>query len=122
MEPGVHDGEELVLNKLKSIGRGDIVVYKQTYNSQDYELIARVIAIPGDRLSIVNGQILIDGQRDKKIPIDIVYGLKKQPYDMPELLIPANKYFIMKDNTSTSYDSRNYGPIDRTKIIGVFDK
>ena len=88
-----------------------------TEERSDQNFVKRVIAGPGDRLRIVDGQVFRNGQ-----PL-------REPYARPcesgpdcsftgEITIPEDAYFMMGDNRGASDDSRSWGPIKREWIIG----
>jgi signal peptidase I len=107
--------------------RGDIIVFVENglYGLNDSgsdQLIKRVIGLPGDRVVIKNGYVTIydkahpNGFRpDKTLP----YG-KVIPYTSGniDLVVPANEVFVMGDNRGDSLDSRIFGPVPVSNIIG----
>jgi signal peptidase I len=128
----------------RAIRRGDIIVFKFPYEDHS-DYVKRVIGLPGDRLRIIGGQVFIDGNRlvepyvihdpamedpfgEDFPPTDRYYlsiGLPPQwaarledYVDRGELVVPANKYFVMGDNRDQSSDSRYWGFVDRGAIIG----
>jgi signal peptidase I len=107
--------------------RGDIIFFVENglYGLNDSgsdQLIKRVIGLPGDRVVIKNGYVTIydkahpNGFRpDKTLP----YG-KVIPYTSGniDLVVPANEVFVMGDNRGDSLDSRIFGPVPVSNIIG----
>ena len=92
--------------------RGDIIVFSPPYpNNPDY--VKRVIAIPGDKIHIKNGRILIN---DTIFQEPFVSNIGN--YSMHSITIPPGKVFVLGDNRSFSEDSRSFGPIDRQNIVG----
>ncbi len=80
--------------------------------------IKRIVAGPGDRLSIRNGHRVVNGVEVKESFINLCEG-SGPPCDMPKTVtIPPNDYFMMGDNRSASDDSRFWGPVPRAWIIG----
>jgi len=119
--------------------RGDIVVFKPpkgadlntcgvnhpgnqacpepTEDKSDTNFIKRVVAVPGDRLSVRRGHVLINGkQQDEefaRMSADCATcNLEK------EIEIPPDHYFMMGDNRGESADSREWGPVPKKWIIG----
>ena len=121
--------------------RGDIVVFKppagadnNTCGASDYDeqsqacpeptgrrsdtnFIKRIVGLPCDRLSVRDGQVFIDGRRQRETYIrpdgacDIC--------DLPtEITIPKGMYFMMGDNRGESADSREWGPVPKKWLIG----
>ncbi|MDE2669619.1 MAG: signal peptidase I [Chloroflexota bacterium] len=94
--------------------RGDIIVFESSAGSGN-DLIKRVIALPGERIAIVQGRVYINGQ------------LLNEPYiteawsdTRPEILIPARHYYVLGDNRNSSQDSRSgrIGLVPRERIVG----
>ena len=80
--------------------------------------IKRLIGRPGDRVSIANFEVFVN---DKAIPQPYLESsLTKKTFSrfMTEITIPENKLFVMGDNRDNSNDSRFFGLIDRSDIIG----
>ena len=128
----------------REIRRGDLVVFKYRYEDHpDY--IKRVIGVPGDHLRIVLGRVFINGKLLRE-PYAVHEGFNSDagtdtfppldPYSMKvgllpqwaaeiqdyiqddELVIPANRYFVMGDNRDDSQDSRYWGFVDRSAVTG----
>lgn len=118
MMPGLADQERIFINKFvyrfESINRGDIVVFHYPHDpSKSY--IKRVVAVPGDRVEIEDGQLYVNGKlvRETYIP---------QEYEdfrsYPETVVPPAHYFVLGDHRNLSNDSRDFGPVDSTYIYG----
>jgi signal peptidase I len=121
MNPTLVQRDRVLVNKLSyhfhDVHRGDIVVFKRPPGETDpkiKDLIKRVIALPGDTVEGRDGQILIDG-RTLKEP----YLAKNSPMgDFRPLTIPKGHYWVMGDNRGNSKDSRAFGPIAKSLIVG----
>ncbi len=65
MLPTLHDGEFVLVNKMAYVTgsptRGDIIVFRST-TTKDLDLIKRVIGLPGDKITVRNGQVRVNGQ------------------------------------------------------------
>jgi signal peptidase I len=121
MEPTLKVHDRVLVNKLSyhlhSVHRGDIVVFKappEERTAQIKDLVKRVIGLPGDTIEARGGHVYIDDR------------LLSEPYlpkgtitnDLPKETVPANSYFMMGDNRTESSDSRVFGPIKRSALIG----
>jgi signal peptidase I len=94
------------------------VCLKATRQKADVNFIKRVVAGPGDRLSIRNGHVILNGKRQKEPFIRPCEGGAGE-CDFPrEVTIPADTYFMMGDNRGSSDDSRYWGPVPRKWIVG----
>lgn len=122
MSPELKNGNIVLLNKLAyDIGkpkRGDVIAFRPNGIEGSHASIKRVIGLPGETISLNNGEILIDGN-----PIE-------EDYKTTEILIPGileeavtlgkNEYFVLGDDRQNSEDSRmpNIGLVDIDDIDG----
>jgi signal peptidase I len=105
--------------------RQQIVIFKPPYGGPEQaDLIKRVIGLPGDRVEIHGGAVWINGRRLEE---DYTTGPTENPF-RSELLpgfhglpltVPPDQYFVMGDNRGNSYDSRYWGCVARSSIIGT---
>ena len=78
------------------------------------EFIKRVIGLPGERVEIVDNQVLIDG-----VPIDEPYlKIGSVMPDFGPILVPPGQMFVMGDNRNASQDSRYFGAVPTDTIVG----
>jgi signal peptidase I len=118
------DNDYLIANKidyrLHAPQRGDIIILRPpSDNSRDF--IKRVIALPGEKLLILNGVVYINGHRldEPYLPEAWIQLNNWTGPDGPAgSVIPPNQYFVMGDNRNRSQDSRIFGPISRDRIDG----
>jgi signal peptidase I len=118
MLPRLEDEDRLFINKFayqfEKIQRGDVVVFYYPHDeSKSY--IKRVIALPGDTLSIDHGVVSVNG---KALHEPYVPDRYKDDRSLPERVIPPNEYFVMGDHRTISSDSRDFGPVPRNLIYG----
>jgi signal peptidase I len=89
-----------------------------TKQRSDVNYIKRVVAGPGDKLSIQDGHVILNGERQKE---DFIKpcppGNSNCTFD-GTITIPADHWFMMGDNRGESDDSRFWGPVPRDWIIG----
>ncbi len=118
MLPRLEDHDRLFINKFvyhfASIHRGDVVVFHYPRDPVK-SYIKRVIAVPGDRLRIDRGQVILNG---KALPEPYVPEEYRDLKSAPEMVVPEDTYFMMGDHRSISSDSREFGPVDRDLIYG----
>ncbi len=82
--------------------------------SQPY--IKRVVGMPGDRIAVQDGRVIRNG---KRVPEPFAAPCGGGPAcDLDAIVIPAGHYFLMGDNRGNSDDSRYWGPVLRSQIIG----
>lgn len=117
MEPNLHDSQYILVNKTaywfgQSPERGDVIVF-QAPDQPEYDRIKRVIGLPGETVEVKkDGSVYIDGQFIEE-PYVVKPGGVSGTWEVPD-----NEYFVMGDNRTVSYDSRNGGPIPRGNIVG----
>lgn len=123
MEPDFHTGDYILTSrvtyKMRRPERGDIIVFRAPKNP-DIEYIKRVIGLPGDSILITNTNIYVN-----KILITEPYiadktNLWEQGFikDNVPFNVPDDELFVMGDNRPRSSDSREFGPIPTSSIIG----
>src|SRR5205085_11841230 len=120
MLPTLQEQDRVLVNKLSydlhDVHRGDIVVFKgpEQAKGQVKDLIKRVIGLPGDTVEAHDGQIFVNSQ-----PLSEPYlgpGITTGPLEPQH--IAAHHYWVMGDNRGNSKDSRFFGAIDKSLIIG----
>jgi signal peptidase I len=87
------------------------------HQASSQTFIKRVVGLPGDRISIVDGHVLRDGAREKDSYIARCAGSGSCTFPST-ITVPRNEYFMMGDNRGESDDSRFWGPIPKSWIIG----
>jgi signal peptidase I len=120
MVPTLKIHDRVLVNKLSyklhDIHRGDIVVFTKpkTEESDIKDLVKRVIALPGESVEGRDGHIYIDGKllKEPYLPDGIVTStFAAQP-------VPSNSIWVMGDNRPESRDSRYFGPIPESSVVG----
>lgn len=113
MLPTLQPGEFVLVNKMAyemgDFERGDIVVF---HYSPEEDYIKRVIGLPGDEVTVGNGQVVVNGQ------------LLNEPYISapPQYTgtwnVPDGSLFVLGDNRNQSSDSHRWGFIEEDSVIG----
>jgi len=118
MMPTLEDQERVFINKfvykLEPIERGDVIVFRYPRDpSKSY--IKRVIAVPGDRVKILEGVVYVNGRRLAEPYLPEEY---EDVRSYNEALVPEHSYFVLGDHRNLSNDSRDFGPVDKDFIYG----
>lgn len=123
MEPNFFDHEYLIIDEIsyrfKEPVRGDIVVFKYPRDPSQY-FIKRVIGLPGDTVEIVDGKIKIyNKEHPNGLALDET-GYLDQDRTVPNrtTTLKDHEYYLMGDNRAASLDSRIFGPVDRSYLVG----
>ncbi|MEM7049586.1 MAG: signal peptidase I [Acidobacteriota bacterium] len=173
MRPTILEGERIFVNKLAydlkvpftrvrllewdDPQRGDVVVLYSPAGKKK-RLVKRVVGLPGDRISMINGRVQINGElasyrpfgpeehelalgldqevllddgqvfwetmeNDESHPViwremDAGFGRRARFRTFGPTVVPEGSYFVMGDNRDNSSDSRAFGFVDRTLIVG----
>lgn len=142
MEPTLIENDQLIVEKLSYTfsepQQGDIVVFidelyvddsvsarfKRLYDDMlskinreegHLRLVKRVIGVPGDVIEIKDGLVYRNGEALVEDYITVLTGAKTMEYP---LTVPEGQYFVLGDNRTVSYDSRDFGCIPAEKIEG----
>ncbi len=122
MEPNLHDQERLMVDKWTYMfhppARGDVVVFvAPPQPTLDY--VKRIVAIPGDTLTIRNTTVIVDGVTLNEAYINPAnQGNPFAEKRIENMVIPPGDYFVLGDNRANSSDSRDWGLLPRNNIIG----
>ena len=131
MEPTLHgcpgcNDDHVLVDKISydvhGVRVGDIVVFHKPENAQVPEdvLIKRVIALGGDRISMRHGRVYINGGLlpESYLNKDHSCYASDPAETFAARTVPAGDVFVMGDNRCNSEDSREFGPIKTSSIIG----
>jgi len=116
MEGSLTNNEYVLVNKLAYLfhapERGDVIVFHFPQDTTK-DLIKRVIGLPGDVVTVTASTVQVDG-------VLLHEPYVKTPYNpiSQQWTVPANDYFVMGDNRQVSYDSRDWGFVPKSYIIG----
>jgi signal peptidase I len=115
MLPTLQPNEFLMINKLayrfSDVERGDIIVFHYPQNPvEDY--IKRVIGIPGDTVSVMEGVVYVNGQA-----LDEPY-IAAPPTYTGQWSVPEGEVFVLGDNRNQSSDSHHWGDVPLQNIVG----
>jgi signal peptidase I len=105
-------------------GRGEIVVLNPPtgYQRDGTPFIKRVIGLPGDRVQLVDGTVVVNGTKLNEPYIFSEDGVR-QPTEptgggLSEWIVPPGQLFVLGDHRENSEDSRVFGTVDLASIVG----
>jgi len=130
MVPSFSNGDYLLVDELsyyfRGAHRGEVVVFKYPKDeTQSTYFIKRVIGVPGDRVVIKDGHVVI---YNDKYPEGLTLSEKYIPPSTPTLARPngqddfklgPGEYLVLGDNRNQSFDSRDWGILRSDEIIGL---
>jgi len=123
MEPTFVEGQYIftskVTYKMRKPIRGDVIVFHSPKN-KDIEFIKRIIGLPGETVLIESNEIYINGVRIDENYISAKTSLipGSQISEGVPLTIPEDSLFVMGDNRPRSSDSREFGTIQISSVVG----
>jgi signal peptidase I len=118
MMPTLQNSEYILVDKaeyyLHAPRRGDVIVFVAPPDtSTDY--VKRIIGLPGDSIRVMqNGVVYVNGVRINEPYVNDL----DNPYGQVTYTLKTNQYFVLGDNRGDSSDSRAWGPVPRSYIIG----
>jgi signal peptidase I len=126
MENTLMPSQYVLVDKLspqfQDYSRGDIIVFTPpkgwSHDESNTPFIKRVIGVPGDTIDIHDGRVFVND-----LPIDEPYVFNHELTAVPDVnvhvwVVGEGKLFVMGDHRSASEDSRQFGPIERSTVIG----
>lgn len=123
MEPNFYDHEYLVIDeisyRLGEVQRGDVVVFKYPEDTKQY-FIKRIIGLPGETIRIKEGKIsIINKERPAGFFLDEnSYLPSVYTQGDIDITLGPDEYYVLGDNRTASLDSRIFGSVGRSNIIG----
>ncbi len=137
MEPTLMINDRIIVDKLSyhlhGVHQGDIVVFstppaENCGGPPVSDLVKRVIGLPGDTVSLANGRIYVNGKLldESWFPAGAepptTPGPSQKPYALRHpFTVPSGQVYVMGDNRTVSCDSRYWGPILESSIVGKVD-
>lgn len=130
MIPNLDDGQMLLVNRNAyqhlDIGgnvyypfdppeRGDIIVFDPPTKS-DKPYIKRIIGLPGDEVTFADGNVFVNGVKLEEDYIQDKTRCSRRDYC--DVIVPEDEVFVLGDHRSNSSDSRVFGPVPISNIIG----
>ena len=116
MSPTLERGDVVLVSKRApqpdALGRGDLVVFRMP---DGHRAIKRVVALPGDTIVILDGQLHVN---DRLVRESYVDHATIDGYYSRTWRVPPGSVFMLGDNRANSIDSRDYGPVAVDDLLG----
>jgi signal peptidase I len=125
MSPTLMPGDRIIVDKLAGpVHIGDIIVFHDPPADAGGPpiLVKRVVGLPGETISGTSEQVVIDGKPIAQTWLPPLTGMCASPSRaITRLKIPPRHYFVMGDCRGDSDDSRYWGTVSSSEIIGKVD-
>ena len=122
MVPTLEVGDRVFVNKFiyhfHPPERHDIIVFRSAEGSTEggqEDLIKRVVGVPGDEISVQDGTLFVNGERQEE---PYVNEQSPDTSSFGPMVVPEGKVFVMGDNRADSLDSRFIGPVPLENVVG----
>jgi signal peptidase I len=122
MSPNFESGDYLIVDEISyrfsEPQRGDIVVFKYPKDTTQ-RFIKRIIGLPGETVIVKNGEVSVTKVGGENVVLDENYlPSDLKTYGDANTTLKADEYFVLGDNRTYSYDSRSWGVVQKSYIIG----
>ena len=123
MEPTLNTQDQIFVEKVSkyfSVKRGTLITLNDPEPGEEETLlIKRVIGLPGETVKIDSGYVYINDEKlvESYLP-EGTMTYANESYEIADITLAEDEYFVLGDNRSVSKDSRRIGPINKKDIIG----
>jgi signal peptidase I len=113
MSPTLQDDDRaIVFKRVSEIRRGDVIAHRYPKDPTK-SFVYRVVGLPGERVSMVDGDVRIDG---RSLSEPYIPPTRRGHSDLAGVQLGADEYFVLGDNRTNAADSREWGPVPRRLI------
>jgi len=124
MAPNFSTGDYLIIDeisyRLSQPQRGDVIVFNAGfvpgYSGQKF--IKRIVGLPGETVEVNNGKVSISKDETGYVLEEKYLPENRKTVGDIKITLQGNQYFVMGDNRDFSFDSRAWGILPKTNIIG----
>ena len=122
MEPSYYDHEYLIIDEISyrfnEPARGEIVVFRYPLDPSQF-FIKRIVGLPGEIVEVSEGKVTVyNTDNPEGIVLNEEYLNGEQTFGKKRVELNADEYFVLGDNRDESLDSRRFGPIRDSDIVG----
>ena len=128
MDPNFTNGDYLLVDeltyRLRTPERGEVAVFRYP-NEESTFFIKRIIGLPGEKITITNGKVEVFNAEHPDGLVLAEHYLPPALETLPrgngkvEFSVAAGEFFVLGDNRMQSFDSRDWGLVKRSEIIGL---
>lgn len=115
MLPTIEDGQLMIVGqlsfRLRQPRRGELVAVR--LEGERAVLIKRIIASPGDRMSMARGVVSVNG-----VELEEPYVSLRDPWQIDEFVLGADEYFVVGDNRGMPMEWHTMGRVAKDRLIG----
>lgn len=122
MEPMFEDQEYLIIDEItpvfRPIERGTVIIFRYPLGPSEF-FIKRVIGLPGERVTVKNGEVTVKKTDGTVTTLDESYLARGTvTAGAIEIDVPSDQYFVLGDNRNYSSDSRKWGLLSKEFVTG----
>ena len=123
MSPNFREGDYVFVDEMsyhfRAPQRGEVVVFHAPFLKSE-DLIKRIVGLPGERVVVKDGTVTVfNTDHPQGFALDESYlGGAGATNGSADVALGPNQYFVMGDNRPVSYDSRSWGPLAASDIVG----
>lgn len=123
MEPNFHNGEYILTDKISyrfnEPKRGDVVVFHSPQDERQ-DFIKRIVGVPGDKVEVKDGYLYLNGNKLEEPYINNPGQVQNGRFMREGVVVNVGpgEYLVMGDNRNHSSDSREWGTVKKTGIVG----
>ena len=116
MDPTLRAGDSVLATKFAyrffEPERGDVVLFE---GPDGAPAIKRVVGVGGDTVAVRDGVLFVNGEKTREAYVD--YNLTDSTF-LGRTRVPEGSFYLMGDNRANSLDSRAYGPVPESDLLG----
>lgn len=124
MDPNFVDNEYMLFKMWdKNFKRSEVVIFKYPRNSQEY-FLKRIVGLPGEKIQMKDGNVyIINSANPNGFKLDEPYlqpDMKTYSIDEEIINLKKDEYYVLGDNRMASKDSRSFGPVNKSFMVGKY--